>query len=260
MELKAMATSATTSKAVRQSDEVRERPITFSAPMVRAILEGRKTQTRRVVNPQPLGRHTAEEGCVTFDLVNGLSRVRASRGRNEAAAGRLNMHPFHPYGVPGDRLWVRETFYVDHMSVSEGGPLPDEMPDGWDEMLYYRADGECCQQIPECACAEMGKPKWRPPRWMKKWASRISLEITSVRVERLQDIKAHDVWKEGFEPAMSPGVHINIDGELWPAGERYLREVFSKSWDTINAKRGYSWESTPWVWVIEFKRVEIANP
>ena len=129
-----------------------------------------------------------------------------------------------PYGVPGDRLWVRETFYSNGMckntmschyrATYNGLFTPDTVP--W---------------------------KWTPSIFMPRWASRITLEITGVRVERVQDISEEDARAEGIPDEYRAGHRI------------YYRPRFKTLWDSINAKRGFGWDSNPWVWVVEFKRV-----
>ena len=206
--------------------EVKARPIIFSAPMVRAILAGAKTQTRRVVKPEP--QHW--QWMVAFD-----------DGTFARVGEDFETNPFtSPLGQPGDRLWVRESIYVDHINYVHG-PLPNARPADVDDMLYYRADGECCQQIPECSCAEIGKPKWRSARFMPKWAARIWLEIIAVRVEQLQDIDQWGAYAEGVSKSKS-----EVPNPV--ANYRAL-------WDSINGK-SHPWSTNPWVWAIEFKRME----
>jgi hypothetical protein len=197
-----------------------ERPILFSAPMVRAILEGRKSQTRRVAHESYRNIFEASS------LANGYVALNVFAGEIHS-----------PYGNPGDRLWVRETFYIDR-GYCIIRPLPRERPAGIDDCIYYRADGECCEQIPECCCGELGPTPWRPSIHMPRWASRITLEVVGVRVERLREITEQDAISEGMLT-------------LGPSS----RERFEKFWDSINAKRGLEWGANPWVWVIEFKKI-----
>lgn len=201
-----------------------ERPIIFSGETVRAILDGRKTQTRRVVKPQPDYVQELQDGQFETSPDGGFDH------------GVSYIHC--PYGKPGDRLWVKEAFYVDHFDYSEGGRLPKEPGNELRDTLYYSADGECCQQIPECQCPEIGKTKWRNPRFMPRWASRITLEISGVRVERLQDISFADVNAEGLDTR-----------------DRFTSWAvpFIGLWDKINGKKA-PWASNPFVWVIEFRR------
>lgn len=188
---------------------MKERPIIFSSPMVRAILEGRKTMTRRVINWKNIAK---QSGCTKGSLAWSptFNSFAVFNGNNEVDVSLVDC----PYGKPGDRLWVRETYR-----------LPDGAPKGW---VDYRADDS------------RDGFKWRPSIYMPRRASRIDLEIVSVRVERLQDISNKDIESEG-------------------ACERACvthRLSFQHLWDSINAKRGYGWDVNPWVWVVEFKRIE----
>lgn len=203
---------------------MKERPILFSGEMVKAILDGRKTQTRRVMKPQPI----IGEGGSMVDLGNGWAVL------DGIMAGEWNC----PYGKPGDRLWVRETWraggiYADIMKIADLNPAADEH-------IHYRADEQ-----------DSGVDVWRPSIHMPRWASRITLEVTDIRVERVQDISETDVGAEGIESTLTDPNTGNVV-ERCP-GDRW---AFAGLWDSINAKRGYSWESNPWVWVVEFKRVQ----
>lgn len=206
---------------------MKERPINFNDEMVRAILEGRKTQTRRIVNPQPKVIHALHgDASITTNQI-------FRRGDNRVHC---------PSGQVGDRLWVRECFgacnsYVPH--------------------IFYRADGE----------APNPEFKWKPSIHMPRRASRITLEITSVRVERLQDISEDDAQAEGLEALTKDGgrtVKYGIPdrdglpgdddiGWSWCDWSYDPREAFAKLWSLINGPD--SWDSNPWVWVIEFKQV-----
>lgn len=143
---------------------------------------------------------------------------------------------FCPYGVPGDRLWVRETWGL-HPDVDEQlkedhcAPASIDLDDA--QHVGYRADQSGAWAV----------KKWRPSIFMPRWASRITLEVVNVRVERVQEITDTGGMREGWK--CDPN---NLD---------YLpRQWFRDLWDSINANRGYSWESNPWVWVIEFRRVK----
>lgn len=218
---------------------MRARPIQFNSDMVRASLDGRKTKTRRVVRPQP----EYDLGSGTSDFTWRWKDVSATGGAERFFGSKMAESGLCPYGQSGDLLWVRETAYHD-----SGSPFPKQRPHDLDD-LYYRADGDCCQQIPECACLEVGKPKWRPSIHMPRWASRLTLRITDVRVERVQDISEADAIAEGID--WQPGY-------CTPAVE-----TFWGLWDSINANRKdkagnllpYSWDDNPWVWALTFEAI-----
>lgn len=202
-----------------------ERPIIFSGPMVTAILGGRKTQTRRIVKQFPTWGHVQE----------------LSDGSWEHSEGGFDHHVRSarcPYGRPGDRLWVRE--------VAAWDPKFREPGDVW-----YRADPKWDE--PGSGYYPDNK-NWRSPIHMPKWASRITLEVMSVRVERLQAITEEDARAEGI----TDGGCLNC-GEPEPCVCAFptpdARDAFIGLWDSINAKRGHAWDTNPWVWVIEFRQV-----
>jgi hypothetical protein len=194
---------------------VRERPVLFSAPMIRALLDGRKTQTRRIVKPQPVYGSIEHLGTGWY-WQPGKARWSNPASDADCAAGMI---PRCPHGVPGDRLWVKETF----------GPCAGG--------IVYRAEGGA-------ACPDGGR--WKPSIFMPRWASRITLELTGVRVERLQAITEEDARAEGVEPA--PFCKAGRRSELGHV------EAFEDLWDSINVDRA-PWSSNPFVWVIEFKRL-----
>lgn len=199
-------------------DKIRERPILFNGEMVRAILDGRKTQTRRVIKAQPVGEW--------------------------AAPGRTMC----PYGLRGDHLWVRETWFelVDPMTSKTYDP-PRACYRATEENEVIVDDGDGAAVINKDGTF---KSPWSPSIYMPRWASRITLEITNVRVERVQDISEEDAKAEGiiYDPCDHVRRSCEEIGCLGP-----LIAPFRDFWDSINAKRGYSWDSNPWVWVIEFK-------
>lgn len=182
--------------------EAKERPILFSGPMVRSILSGEKTQTRRIVK-MPI--HDRDFGC---ELAG-----------NEI--GQLEAHQLCPYGRPGDRLWVRET-WSQHPQFAD---------------IAYRADGEEFED----SDGFLWQPKWKPSIHMPRRESRITLEITGVRVERLQNISEADATAEGTPHSL----HL-------PAG-RTAVENYYHLWECINGDG--SWDANPWVWVIEFRKL-----
>lgn len=220
----------------------KERPILFSAPMVRAIIAGQKTQTRRLLkgstehkgpyNPAYIECHKNEKGWASIC----------------------------PYGSPGDRLWVRETWW--HYKSSEL------------ELAGYEGGGTRCllddgrvhEEPIKVIDGKIWEPKdydiWqrKPSIHMPRWASRITLEITGVRVERLQDISTEDIDAEGF----GGDFPHNVMPELFPSNEpeayagMSMQECFARLWSSIHAVDGPNgWSSNPWVWVVEFKRVSM---
>ena len=207
---------------------MKERPILFSSDMVRAILDGRKTQTRRIIKPQPDVIHNGEP----YWNVGGY---RAWRHRG--IVNPMLMGTYNPlickYGQPGDRNWVKETFIAGKgVGGYAHGVCPDTNPDGETIDVIYRADGMEVERL---------AGPWTPSIRMPRWASRITLEITGVRVERLQDISEEDAEAEGCKNSL----HLQ--------GGRFARENFEHLWWTINGDG--SWEENPWVWVITFRKI-----
>ncbi len=217
--------------------------------MVRAILDGRKTQTRRVVKFQ-------EFGCFTGDCPHEL--------QSECDA---SIRELCPYGQPGDRLWAKETFYCDHFAYPSGSSIGFSVPDGNGglrplteeemrrdmlESMYYRADGE--NPIPEAE----SKIGWRPSIFMPRWASRITLEITAIRAERLQDISEEDALKEGSYLDRCQCMPRRKDRtpleSCFSMTECHIHGMeFKHLWKSINGP--VSWDANPFVWVIEFKKL-----
>lgn len=210
---------------------IKERPILFSAPMVRAILDGRKTVTRRPVkglktdNPVTTA---ADDSPMTCCWDCGGLVIRC------------------PFGEPGNRLWVRETWYCDHFEVQKG---PYLQPADMHDLDQSREDGELVYAADELAPYEQEQPTWKPSIHMPRWACRILLEITDVRVERLQDIT--------YEQAAAEGVHRGPLREWCASDEggachKYPIPAFRELWQST----GGDWDANPWVWVVEFKRVQ----
>lgn len=252
---------------------MREHPILFSTEMVQAILEGRKTQTRRVVkfgidNTSSIQQATSIE----WDIRRADSRMPSFDTWGPRTAHFLFKEPckYHdniivfalqcPYGQVGDRLWVKETWgYICSVS-SFYGTNPEEhyahiryIADGENRNIYFATSGDMKAALPkqnikrpnnfdtldefqkEWTMSDLctnwwKKQKVKPSIFMPRWASRITLEITDIRVERLQDITKEDSLAEG------------------------VFDSYSALWDSINGKK-HSWESNPWVWVIEFKKI-----
>lgn len=248
---------------------MRERPILFSARLILALLEGRKTQTRRVLKKPP----DSEFGFDSWTLGDGHLGVgwycHIGEYPDEGAAGVWRC----PYGKPGDQLYVREAHALGN-SLPDGTPSPRvayraTMTCGaWGGRQYiphgFVVDGRTVHEHPENARGDsfglgLFGGKWRPSIHMPRWASRIQLEVVSVRVERLQAITWRDALAEGIEPtpchAHDSGPHGCVDCMGTNIGDNPVDE-FAHLWDTINAKRGFGWDANPWLWVIEFKRLE----
>ncbi len=205
------------------AEKPRERPILFNDQMVRAILEGRKTVTRRVVK---------DTGFYAIDA--------AIHGNDVALREREALSTRCPYGEPGDRLWVRETWGLQVRSYGGGAG----------EFIVYRATNP---DAIYCRSSE-GREypvKWKPSIHMRRHSSRILLEITAVRVERLQDISEEQALAEGVrgEPcdhARQACADIGCWGDT-------AKGAFGFLWESLNGEG--SWAANPWVWVVEFKRV-----
>lgn len=189
----------------------------MGAESVRAILEGRKTQTRRVIDP-----HKYNIGG--WDMPRTKEDMEAGYPFAENADGDfVSVVDWCPYGRVGDRLWVREAFKIAENVTENGNPVP-----------IYKAG---CSQI-----TSIRIKNWKSPLFMPRRLSRITLEITDIRVERVQDITEEDARAEG---TTSPLRYVGA-----------LRHKYKHLWDSLNAKRGYPWEKNPWVWVVSFKVVK----
>jgi hypothetical protein len=184
--------------------------------MIRAILAGKKSQTRRVIS-RPL-KHPNWTGYMCVPE-KGIA-IECGPDYPDDASDVVRC----PYGKLGDRLWVRESFQRGKPALPNG--LGFVIADS-DEKIIYRADRD--DFVPPM--------KWQPPIFMPRRLSRIDLEVISLRVQRLQQISDFDAWAEGIEQTQS------------------YRDAFPASWDQVNAARGFSWQANPWVWAIEFKRV-----
>jgi hypothetical protein len=194
-----------------------EHPILFSGPMVRAIMAGAKTQTRRVVK----SRHWPEPLTPGYEWLFDQTTTEQvwEVGAWNAGTGEGQLHSYItcPYGKPGDRLWVRETW-------QRNADFPDTRSNG---LCVYRAD--------RGGDAQLGDgQRWIPSIHMPRWASRLTLEVTAVRVKRVQNITEADEKAEGIRSLAS-------------------NFRFRDLWDSINAERGYGWSVNPWVWVLDFR-------
>ena len=209
------------------------KPILFNGEMVKAILEGRKAQTRRVIKPQPVDGSVWDKDSMLFIVP--MSRLGIMRNC--------------PYGQVGDRLWVRETHYRFGRWVPNGfsktGKQKWTFKAGTFEVLYMD-NPPTLSVLRNSNRMERGWFK-RPAIFMPRWASRITLEITSVKVERVQDIDIGGAYAEGAVP------YERGDG---PWDDPYAVGHFRDLWDSINAKRGYGWESNPWDFALTFKVVK----
>lgn len=193
-------------------EAVKCRPILFSAPMVRAILDGTKTQTRRIVKS-------------TTECAGPINPAYIERWKDDKGWAQVC-----PFGKVGDRLWVRETWGL-------WDTLPSDGPNG--ARVFYRAtDGER---------RDLRSQLWRPSIHMPRWASRITLEIVDVRVERLQDISEADALAEGVDLSGPVG---NVRAALESGSARYH---YANLWESINGAG--AWANNPWVWVLGFKRI-----
>lgn len=207
---------------------MKERPILFSAPMVRAIMEGRKTQTRRVVKPQPTFERVE---CYGDSWAWAKGKDNFSGVTTEQLTGPAGL--LHETRCPfrkGNKLWVKETY----------GPC----------------DGGFCYRASEAEGVKPEDGKWHPSIFMFREASRITLEITEVRVERLQEISARDCVEEGidFKKHECECDTCARSTKLCPATSSSLIMEYSELWDSINRKK-YPWAKNPWAWAITFKRV-----
>jgi hypothetical protein len=211
----------------------KERPILFSAPMVRALLGSQKTQTRRVVKPYP--KWVKKFPICNPTVMSEGHQVWWWNGEHDWVGVCQDC----PYGTPGDRLWVRERWGINHYHYAS--PIPKVRPANLsDEHLVYYAtedDPEIVHEMP-----------WRPSIHMPRWASRILLEIIDVRVERLNEISEADAKAEG-----APSGWWDDEGRFYESTQGTHRAGFAGLWEHLNGPG--SWDANPWVWVIEFKRV-----
>ena len=236
---------------------MKERGILFSDEMVRALLDGRKTQTRRAVKLREF-QVTTTPG---YDFIFRDRRLLWNDYRTADLIAKVC-----PYGKVGDRLWVRETwapFYAGGNSLAH--PQPD-MHEA--NAIRYRATPDHVTAYPTSISTWETRPTskkdhvWRPSIFMPRWASRITLDVTEVRVQRLQDISEDDARAEGC-PSMIESLaglsHLRgaEAARAVPSHITTPREEYALLWERINGDG--SWDANPWVWAITFKRVEAAS-
>jgi hypothetical protein len=243
---------------------MKNRPIIFSGEMVRAILDGRKTQTRG-----PISLPRWAEACnEDYDFeMDGEPLWPHAISKKTGCMTSIEC----PYGEEGDHLWVREAFAdvegLDYMN-------PGNISETHKNMRWFKAGMHSCSR------PDNMRGKWRPSIFMPRWASRIALEVLSIRVERLQDISAFDALQEGINLPVPSGCDVapfpkdfgewtEEKRECWIEGQArttYLTrctdaqdhvDAFHKLWDSIYASKGQGWETNPWVWAVEFKRITV---
>jgi hypothetical protein len=233
----------------------KEHPIIFSGESVRAILAGEKTQTRRTVRTQPSDAAASAGVIASASDSNGLWSWLDSTDLMDA--GIVGDAFRCPYGVPGDRLWVRETFALEDCREvgwyepphHDGRPIRVEQAaesETWWIQPHYRATDRPPDLCDPRHDGEPG-PCWRSPLFMSRWASRLTLEIDSVRIERLQEISEEDAEAEGV--TMEEALRWKVPNQ---------RDVYHEVWECLNGKRA-PWNSNPWVWVVTFSRMPQAS-
>jgi len=219
-------------------------PITFQHYLIEPIITGAKTQTRRVLNPQP-NPDFLKRGL--FSVVPQWPQQNGVRWfMNDGCSELLKC----PYGKPGDRLWVSEK----HALVGLPGDCMAVFPNG--AVKWQSGD-----MVPKSALfnpAKLKNLKWRSSRFMPRWAHRLELEIVEIRAQRLQEISEQDARAEGIplEPCTHPEcVATRKQTGKDPCANGSYRAAFALGWDKINGKRGYAWAQNPWVWSVTFKLI-----
>jgi hypothetical protein len=215
-----------------------DRPIQFSAPMVRALLDGRKSQTRRAINPQPAA-----------DFIEATIGAEGLTFRPAALFGSDTHAALRRLYRPGDRLWVREAWRTFDGAGMDDDRAPRDLPT---QIVWYGADGP--------TPTEIFAGRLRAGMHMPRWASRLTLIVTEVRVQRLQEISEDDAKAEG------PGFVGKITGEVCESSAshrlgigprwRNARDWYADLWDGLNADRGYGWDTNPWVVAVSFETVK----
>ena len=211
-----------------------EKPLIMSGASVIATLEDRKHQTRRVIKPQPAmcNYQPSNWQASRCDWVGYKYSGRDTWFCHTCGAGLRAIDEWSshgilcPYGQVGSHIWVRETWHQDTGLSS-------------DKTIHYKADNLSDSY------------SWKPSIFMPRWASRLTLEITGVRVERVQEISHEDAIAEGCLNQVLSNMEPDFDMAIRPASD-----VFHELWDSLNKKRGYGWAVNPWTWALDYKRVE----
>jgi hypothetical protein len=228
---------------------VRDRSLIFSADSVRAILDGRKTQTRRVITPQPAHVQRHEwRGRVLYDAEHRLWWWKEHSFENliDFTDERRRLARLSPFGSPGDHLWVREVWMpVDLSYRAPASYAVKRDRAGKKHAVIYRADSDA-------------HVDWNSPIHMPRWASRITLEIVGVRVERVQDITPEDCQQEGVTVPRCDCECCSHSSKVCTADQSAYLEAFRELWDSINGKK-HPWASNPFVWVISFRKLNAAS-
>jgi len=255
------------------SESIKERPILFNAPMVRAIIDGTKTQTRRVMKVQPPSAEYKLSTCIdTTGNKKDKGRQHWITMQGQYSVGDSSQPYFScPFGYAGDQLWVRENFQPIYAEGWDEGRNPDGSGDPVDYKTghgyapsYPATDG--IEEFYDEQTEEISSRVW-PSIHMPKWASRIQLEITGVRVERLNDISEEDATDEGITSEQviigahcGGGTHTEVSGirHFYDGGDdegyECATEAYKALWESINGEG--SWDANHWVWVIEFKVIK----
>jgi hypothetical protein len=208
---------------------MKERGMIFNGEMVRAILDGRKTQTRRIIKQRHLFKPVRGFGFEPDSLNYPVHMPVGTEGEQAITWAKENC----PYGNPGDRIWVRETWArynieQDNHDIAYRATTPEDWPK---------------------------EGRWRPSIHMPRWASRITLEITDVRVERLQSISDRDALAEGLYQLPASGRYCLQPGmQYFGEASHSAQEVYSWLWESIYGEG--SWQANPWVWAIKFRQIE----
>jgi len=265
------------------NNAVSERPILFSGLMIRAILEGRKTQTRRAI--------TKMRGCSEWIVGDRILDTQAMLTHAQSTNAALRCDDLCPLGQPGERLWVREAWRIASLPVDDCPAIqyradnsiewrdPLDPIFNWDAKYEDWFERMNLQLIEDCERAGLEvninedmaytwdwdsiPTRWRPSIHMPRWASRITLELTGIRVERIRDITKKDAieegiqWSEAFPEGYTVGASLDPSGMMVGGNYKFnaysAEQCFAKLWNSINAKRSYGWDENPWVWVVEFQ-------